>query len=121
VVTTHPTGGEIEFRITGFVWEGNASTGFGEALQGLQMEVVTPSGEVKTSEISVGPRAGASTVMGAGDNHSMNFQFKTAPYIPGVYRVTLKKDGVQMANTIDITAQTGPPFTYAHIDFIRNK
>ena len=117
-VVTHPTGGEIEFRISALVWEGSAS-GIGQALSGFQMEVVTPSGEVKTSEISVGPKAGASTVQGAGDNHAMNFQFKTAPYVPGVYKVTLKKDGAQMAATVDVTAQAGPPFSYAHIDFLK--
>ena len=111
----------MEFRISGFVWEGNVSTGFGEAASGYVMEVVLPSGEVRTSEVSVGPRAGASTVQGAGDNHSMNFQFKAAPYAPGVYKVTLKKDGAQMSPALDITAQAGPPFSYVHIDFIRNK
>ena len=114
----HPTGGEVELRISGFVWQGSQS-GFGEALAGFQMQVATPSGEVQTSELSVGPKAGASTSPGAGDNHSMNFQYKTAPYVPGVYKVTLMKDGVQMAPTIDIVAQAGPPYTYAHIDFIK--
>ena len=117
VVTTHPTGGDIEFRISALVWQGS-STGIGEAKSGFIMEVVTPSGEVKTSEVSVGPRTGSSTVPGAGDNHNMNFQFKTAPYVAGVYKVTLKENGIQMAPTVDVTAQAGPPFTYAHIDFV---
>lgn len=118
VPTTHPTGSEIELRISGFVWEGN-QTGFGKALLGFQMQVVTPSGEVQMSEVSVGPSAGASTTPGAGDNHSMNFQYKTAPYVPGVYKVTLMKDGAQMSPTVEIIAQAGPPYTYAHIDFIK--
>ncbi len=120
VVTTHPTGGEAEFRITGFVWEGNFSTGIGEALPGFVMEVVTPSGAVEESEVSVGPMAGDSTIRGAGDNHSMNFQYKHAPYVPGVYKVTLKKNGQQMAPTVEVVAQASP-LTYAHIDFIRQK
>ncbi|MEM7031618.1 MAG: SH3 domain-containing protein [Chloroflexota bacterium] len=117
VPVVHPTGGDIELRITGFVWQGSAA-GIGEALAGFQMEVVTPTGEVKTSEVSVGPFAGASTTTGAGDNHAMNFQFKNSPYIPGVYQVTLKKDGAQMAPTINVTAQAGPPYSYIHVDFI---
>ncbi len=120
VVTTHPTGGPAEFRISGFVWEGNFSTGMGEALTGFMMEVVTPSGAVEESEVSVGPRAGDSTVRDAGDNHAMNFQYKHAPYTPGVYKVTLKKNGEQMATTVEVVAQASP-FTYAHIDFIRQK
>ena len=82
------------------------------------MEVVTPSGEIQSSEVSVGPKAGASTTPGAWDNHSMNFQYKRAPYVAGVYKVTLMKDGAQMAPTVELVAQTGPPFTYVHIDFI---
>ncbi len=119
-LTTHPTGGAVEFRITGFVWEGTFSTGIGEALTGYQMKVITPNGEEEYSEVSVGPQAGSSTFPGAGDNHSMNFQYKHAPYQPGVYKVTLVKDGQPMSPTIEVVAQASP-FTYAHIDFIRQK
>ena len=83
------------------------------------MQVVKPSGETDLSEFSVGPKAGASTSPGAGDNHNMNFQYKTAPYIPGIYKVTLMKDGAQMSPTVEINAQPGPPFSYIHVDFIR--
>lgn len=121
VLVTHPTGGEVEFRISGFVWEGDISTGFGEAQAGFQMEVITPNGEREVSEVSVGPSAGDSTVRGAGDNHSMNFQYKRAGYIPGTYKVSLMKDGAQMSPTVEVVAQAGPPFTYAHIDFIKQQ
>ncbi len=118
---THPTGGEVEFRITGLVWAGNLNTGQGAAQQGFQMEVITPGGATETSEVSVGPDAGSSTVMGAGDNHSMNFQYKHAPYQPGVYKVTLVKDGQPMAPTVEVVAEAGPPYTYAHINFLRQQ
>lgn len=84
------------------------------------MKVITPNGEEEYSEVSVGPMAGASTIPGAGDNHQMNFQYKHAPYVPGVYKVTLVKDGQPMSPTIDVTAQASP-YTYAHIDFVRQK
>jgi hypothetical protein len=121
VVTTHLTGGDIEFRISGFVWEGDLNRGFGEAQIGFQMKVITPAGAEEVSEISVGPSAGASTVQGAGDNHSMNFQYKHAPYLPGTYKVMLMSNGVQMAPTVDVVAQAGPPYTYAHIDFLKQR
>ncbi len=85
------------------------------------MEVITPDGAKEYSEPSVGPRVGASTMMGAGDNHAMNFQYKHAPYVAGVYKVTLVQDGRPMAPTIDVVAQAGPPYTYAHIDFLRQE
>ena len=121
VLHKHPTGGAVEFRITGFVWEGNISSGFGEAQQGFVMEVISPSGATEVSEVSVGPKAGESTTRGAGDNHPMNFQYKHAGYTPGVYKVRLVKGGVQMSNTVEVVADAGPPYTYAHIDFIKQK
>lgn len=121
VLHKHPTGGSVEFRITGFVWEGDINSGFGEAQQGFVMEVITPSGATEVSEVSVGPKAGESTTRGAGDNHPMNFQYKHSGYTPGVYKVKLVKDGAQMSNIIEVVADAGPPYTYAHIDFIKQK
>ena len=118
---THPTGGDVEFRITGLVWAGNHSTGQGAAQQDFLMEVITPSGATEYSEPSVGPNAGNSTAPGAGDDHSMNFQYKHAPYLAGTYKVTLQQGGQPMAPTVEIVAKAGPPYTYAHIDFLRQQ
>ena len=115
-ISTHPTGSQFEFRITAYVWEGDLGSGRGENLHGYQFKVIAPNGEEGLSNLS----GGGNISTPGGDGHFMNFEYKYAPYTPGVYKVTLMKDGAQMAPTVEITAQADP-FTYAHIDFLRQK
>ncbi len=116
VSVTYPTGSQLEFRITGFVWEGNINTGVGQVLHGYQFKVVGPTGQKGLSNISGG---GNRSTQGD-DAHLMNFEYKLSPYQPGLYKVSLIKDGVQVSPTVEVTAQA-EPYTYAHVDFIRPK
>ncbi|OQY43411.1 MAG: hypothetical protein B6242_14700 [Anaerolineaceae bacterium 4572_78] len=117
-VITHLTGSQVEFRISGLVWKGDVSTGYGETMANLHMRVIIPTGAEELSNISA-PSINQSTR--GGDNHTMNFEYKHSPYLPGKYTVHLMRDSEQIAPTVEIIAQEGPPFTYAHIDFVRSE
>jgi hypothetical protein len=116
------TGAPEMTRITGMIWKIiDVNTSQFEAEPNYQMKLVDPAGEVHMSDIS-GLGGADSTCPRCGDNRRMNCKVEFAPYLPGVYHVTLIQawDGGQAAAEIEFTLAATPQ-QYVHIDFFPNQ
>lgn len=104
-------------RLTGMAWKVidiNTNQFVGDP--GYQMRVLDPAGQEHLSDIS-GPGYADSTCPSCGDNRAMNMKVEFAPYVPGVYRIKLMRDGNQVSNEIEVTLADSPQ-QYVHVDFI---
>ena len=114
----HDTGSPGETRLTGWI-RVDYSPGIFKTLAGYQIRAVAPDGNVYLSELSGEGRADSS-VLGAGDNHSMNTKLEIRPYTPGVYKIQLVEGGTQVSSEIEIELSDNP-LQYVHFDFFRNE
>lgn len=119
---TFDTGAPEMTRITGMVWNViDVNTSQYDAEPNYQLKLVDPAGEVHLSDVS-GLGGADSTCPHCGDNRRMNCKVEFAPYLPGVYRVTLIQawDGGQAAGEVEFTLAAAPP-QYVHIDYFPNR